>query len=192
MLTLRLSEVRDTGIGIAPRRNRTNCSRASAGRRLHHAALRRHGPGLAICKSLAELMAGVVGADYPGEGSTFQCRCRCAGGACARAATAPGSATLARVLVVDDNAHTATVLAEMLRPWRSRHAQRRGTGTVGTERRQQRGQPYDLVVLDWQMPGMDGLELGDRIGEPGTAAAAALRDGHRLWRKTCARRSTRH
>jgi two-component system sensor histidine kinase/response regulator len=71
------------------------------------------------------------------------------------------------VLVVDDNAHAATVLAEMLRSMRfTVEAVHSGAQALqALNAAVQRGQPYDLVVLDWQMPGMDGLELGRRIGE---------------------------
>ena len=87
-----------------------------------------------------------------------------------------------RVLVVDDNAHAATVIAEMLQsmsfevqgPFRCR-----GAGQP-CSRQAARAQP-DLVVLDWQMPGMDGLELRAAHWRAESAPFAALRHGHRLW-----------
>ena len=71
-----------------------------------------------------------------------------------------------RVLVVDDNAHAATVIAEMLQSM-SFEVQQAHSGAEALAAVQQAGARAapDLVVLDWQMPGMDGLELGRRIAE---------------------------
>ncbi|MBI3102385.1 MAG: PAS domain S-box protein [Burkholderiales bacterium] len=166
-VTLRL-EVRDTGIGLTPQQQDKlfqsfQQADASTTRRYGGTGL-----GLAICKSLAELMHGAVGVhSTPGEGSTFWVRLPLRRGAPARALLPAADLQGLRVLVVDDNAHAATVLAEMLRSMRftveSVHSGAQALQALNAA--VQRGQPYDLVVLDWQMPGMDGLDLGRRIGE---------------------------
>ena len=166
-VTLRL-EVRDTGIGLTPQQQDKlfqsfQQADASTTRRYGGTGL-----GLAICKSLAELMHGAVGVQStPGEGSTFWVRLPLRRGAPARALLPAPDLQGLRVLVVDDNAHAATVLAEMLRSMRfTVEAVHSGAQALqALNAAVQRGQPYDLVVLDWQMPGMDGLELGRRIGE---------------------------
>ena len=166
-VTLRL-EVRDTGIGVTPQQQDKlfqsfQQADASTTRRYGGTGL-----GLAICKSLAELMHGAVGVQStPGEGSTFWVRLPLRRGAPARALLPAPDLQGLRVLVVDDNAHAATVLAEMLRSMRfTVEAVHSGAQALqALNAAVQRGQPYDLVVLDWQMPGMDGLELGRRIGE---------------------------
>ncbi len=166
-VTLRL-EVRDTGIGLTPQQQDKlfqsfQQADASTTRRYGGTGL-----GLAICKSLAELMHGAVGVhSTPGEGSTFWVRLPLRRGAPARALLPAADLQGLRVLVVDDNAHAATVLAEMLRSMRfTVEAVHSGAQALqALNAAVQRGQPYDLVVLDWQMPGMDGLELGRRIGE---------------------------
>ncbi|MCK6417153.1 MAG: response regulator [Giesbergeria sp.] len=166
-ITLRL-EVRDTGIGLTPQQQDKlfqsfQQADASTTRRYGGTGL-----GLAICKSLAELMHGAVGVhSTPGEGSSFWVRLPLRRGAPARALLPAPDLQGLRVLVVDDNAHAAIVLAEMLRSMRfTVEAVHSGAQALqALNAAVQHGKPYDLVVLDWQMPGMDGLELGRRIGE---------------------------
>ncbi|MDY0107527.1 MAG: response regulator, partial [Giesbergeria sp.] len=161
-------EVRDTGIGLSPAQmERLFQSFQQA----DTSTTRRYGGtglGLAICKSLAELMGGEVGVHSQwGRGSTFWFTVPLQRGAPARALLPAPDLRGLRVLVVDDNAHAATVLAEMLQSMSFDVAQvHSGTEALAALRQAAvQARPFDLVVLDWQMPGMDGLELGRRIGE---------------------------
>ena len=161
-------EVCDTGIGLSAEQiDRLFQSFQQA----DTSTTRRYGGtglGLAISKSLAELMGGEVGVhSEPGRGSTFWFTVPLRRGAPARTLLPTPKLRGLRVLVVDDNAHAATVIAEMLQSM-SFEVQQAHSGAEALAAVQQAGaraQPFDLVVLDWQMPGMDGLELGRRIGE---------------------------
>ncbi len=161
-------EVRDTGIGLSDEQmERLFQSFQQA----DTSTTRRYGGtglGLAICKSLAELMGGEVGVrSQLGQGSTFWFTVPLQRGAPARALLPAPDLRGLRVLVVDDNAHAAIVLAEMLQSM-SFEVEQVHSGAEALMALQQaaaQSRPFDLVVLDWQMPGMDGLELGRRIGE---------------------------
>ncbi|QAU33332.1 hybrid sensor histidine kinase/response regulator [Janthinobacterium sp. 17J80-10] len=124
------------------------------------------GLGLAIAKNLAELMQGEVGvtSEY-GKGSTFWCTVRVG------VASAPQRRPLAadirgkRVLVVDDNQHARSVLADLLGAMGFVVAQaENGIAALDILASAARdGAPVEIVFLDWQMPGMDGIELAQRI-----------------------------
>ena len=161
-------EVRDTGIGLSTEQmERLFQSFQQA----DTSTTRRYGGtglGLAICKSLAELMGGEVGVrSQLGKGSTFWFTVPLQRGAPARALLPAPDLRGLRVLVVDDNTHAAIVLAEMLQSMSFEVAQVHSgaEALVALQQAAAQAQPFDLVVLDWQMPGMDGLELGRRIGE---------------------------
>ena len=161
-------EVRDTGIGLAPEQiGRLFQSFQQA----DTSTTRRYGGtglGLAISKSLAELMGGEVGVRSTlGAGSTFWFSVPLQRGAPARSLLPAPDLRGLRVLVVDDNAHAASVFAEMLQSMSFAVAQAQsGAEALATlQQAAASGRPFDLVVLDWQMPGMDGLELARRIGE---------------------------
>ncbi len=161
-------EVRDTGIGLAPEQMERlfqsfQQADASTTRRYGGTGL-----GLAICKSLAELMQGEVGVHSTlGRGSTFWVTLPLRRGAPTKPLLPAPELQGLRVLVVDDNANAAMVLSEMLRSMRfAVDVVHSGAEALAALRdAAQTGQAYGLVVLDWQMPGMDGLELGQRIGD---------------------------
>ncbi|SMF95197.1 PAS domain-containing protein [Methylomagnum ishizawai] len=154
-------EVRDTGIGIAPEiagRLFQAFEQADAGTTRRHGGT---GLGLAITRRLAEMMGGSVGvASEPGRGSTFWLTARLEKAAPPAPATPrPYSAGLS-VLVADDLPEARLVLAELLAALGFR-AETTGNGALALDllqRADRAGEPFDLVVLDWRMPGLDGIE----------------------------------
>jgi two-component system, sensor histidine kinase and response regulator len=164
-------EVIDTGIGIAPDMI-TRLFDAFA--QADDSTTRRYGGtglGLAITRQLAQMMGGHSGVDSsPGAGSRFWFTARFAEIGPARQVTRALPVLGLRALLVDDLAAARDALGAMLRQL----GLRTDTAASGEEALQKvaaaeaDGQPYGALVLDWQMPGMDGLMLaGHLASRPG-------------------------
>ncbi|MFZ2034687.1 MAG: response regulator [Candidatus Dormiibacterota bacterium] len=161
-------EVTDTGIGIdAAQQSRLFESfiqaDASTTRRFGGTGL-----GLAICKKLVERMGGQVGVQSEaGKGSTFWFALTLEIGTLRPGRPAPSHAALqdVRVLVVDDNKTNRVILEQNLRVWgaRSSSFESGREALLGLHHALEAGDPYRLAVLDYQMPGMDGIELARAI-----------------------------
>ena len=160
--------VSDTGIGLskhAAARLFESFSQADA------SVTRRHGGtglGLSICKRLVEMMGGQIWVESTlGEGSTFSFT-----GVFSRAFEAdesrfryPPQLDGLRVLVVDDNSAARDILCDMLASF-SFTADPVASGeeaVAALEAAVEDGRPYQLVLMDWRMPGMDGVETSAAI-----------------------------
>ncbi len=175
-------EVQDTGIGISAEQQAGLFQRFV---QADNSTTRRFGGtglGLAICRRLVELMHGEIGVvSTPGEGSIFWFSVPFTP---ARAPAAPAAAAGDadslldhRILVVDDNATNRKVLNHLLQRWRVVHAAVDSAEAAlrELERAVTAREPYDLVVLDHQMPGTDGAELARRISQhPGLGRPAMV------------------
>ncbi|RYF54022.1 MAG: PAS domain-containing sensor histidine kinase, partial [Comamonadaceae bacterium] len=165
-------EVRDTGIGLTQdQMGRLFQSFQQA----DTSTTRRYGGtglGLAICKSLAELMGGEVGVESVyGKGSTFWVALPLERGTVARLMLPPPDLRGRRVLVVDDNHTAATVLSDMLQAM-GFQVEQAHSGLEALERLREsmvQHQPFGLLLLDWHMPGMDGVQLAGHIRGLGMA-----------------------
>lgn len=163
--------VRDSGIGMSEEQQ----SRLfrSAGHDDPSTAPRPGGSGLglAISRQLVELMGGTIGVQSePGAGSTFRIEIRFEAAGTetiSDAAAAPRELTLIgrRALVVDDNEEArevSLVLAmqlglQVLSAPDGQHA------LQVVEEADQRGEPIDLLLMDWRMPDIDGISCARRI-----------------------------
>jgi signal transduction histidine kinase/DNA-binding response OmpR family regulator len=160
--------VRDTGIGIDPARVEQLFDSFS---QADSSTTRRYGGtglGLAISRQLVEMMGGEIGAiSEPGQGSTFWFTVQLP--VAAPKPPAPRGLDGLDVLVVDDNATNREILERRLASWRMR-CETAGGGEEGLERireREQQGRPFDLVLLDHLMPGLDGLDVVAALGSGG-------------------------
>ncbi|MGC3986913.1 MAG: response regulator [Pseudorhodoferax sp.] len=157
--------VQDTGIGIAAEdlgRLFTPFAQAD------DTSTRRHGGtglGLALTRSIAEQMGGEAGAESrPGSGSRFWFTARLG---VAQAAPAPQPAALQglRALVVDDLPEARDTLAELLRGLglAADTAPDGAQALTLAQQAAQAGRPYELLLLDHAMPGLDGVQAGTRL-----------------------------
>jgi two-component system, sensor histidine kinase and response regulator len=158
-------EVSDTGIGISPEQQRRlflafTQADASTTRRYGGTGL-----GLAISKQLVTLMGGEMNVQSePGGGSTFSFTVTLEKQPeyASRVRNVPVDLAGRRALVVDDNRANCTILEKQLSSWGIRTTAVEG-GPEALEELRSGGDPYDLAVLDMQMPNMDGMELARRI-----------------------------
>ena len=163
-LQLRI-RVRDTGIGIpADRRDRLfqSFSQVDASTTRHFGG---SGLGLAISRRLAEIMGGTMWVESEvGNGSTFGFTALVEEGESEPRHLRPASHETLRgrcVLVVDDNATNRDILRRQLERWGATVA----LAASGQEalHRAERGERFDLAVLDYHMPVMDGAELAPKL-----------------------------
>ena len=159
--------VRDTGIGIDEEQRQ----------RLFHAftqadtsTSRKYGGtglGLAICKRLVELMGGRLGVDSePGIGSTFHFRAPFRLQSRQRRLEISSEDILGmRVLIVDDNTNARDILQGMLHALKfdADTAADAASAIAMLEKACAAGRPYRLVLMDWMMPGINGVEAVRQI-----------------------------
>jgi PAS domain S-box-containing protein len=159
--------VRDTGIGLSPEQ----CGRLfQAFSQADGSTTRQYGGtglGLSICKRLVEIMGGEIRVDSkPGEGSTFTFSAwfELEKESEPRACYFPESLDGAHVLVVDDSPTSRTILSKLLSQLPVRvDSVDSGRAALEAVRRRDADDPYRLIFMDWQMPGMDGIEATRRI-----------------------------
>ena len=158
-------EIEDTGIGMTPEQQ-DRLFRAFT--QADASTTRRYGGtglGLTISKQLVEMMGGEIGVESePGRGSTFSFTVTFEKslGSPPPAPGRPGSSLGdLRVLVVDDNATNRRIFEKQLTSWGAANREAPDGRRALEELRAAAGrdEPYDLAILDMQMPGMDGIEL---------------------------------
>ena len=172
-------EVHDTGIGIAPEKQALlfqPFTQVDASTTRHYGGT---GLGLSISRQLVEAMHGTISVSSRlGEGSTFWFTVTLARQVDASRPAAERFVPMmgARVLIVDDNAHSRQILESLVSSWgmRSRTAASAEEG-LAMLRSAAGSEAYQMALLDVMMPGLDGIEMARRMkAEPALAKTPVI------------------
>jgi signal transduction histidine kinase/CheY-like chemotaxis protein/HPt (histidine-containing phosphotransfer) domain-containing protein len=157
-------EVTDTGKGIQPE-NLATIFESFA--QEDNSTTRQYGGtglGLAICKQLVELMGGEIGiSSKPGIGSTFFFTVPLAADPTAVRELPAGGLNRARMLIVDDNLTNREIVGQHLRSWGVMVSEASSGREAMAILDRALGGQYDALILDGQMPDMDGAALARAI-----------------------------
>ncbi|HXN36014.1 MAG TPA: ATP-binding protein, partial [Opitutaceae bacterium] len=162
--------VRDQGAGMTEAEISTLFTKFTRLESARSGNIRGTGLGLAVCRLLAGKMGGRVGVDStPGEGSCFWAELPLVAvrGADAAAAPCAARATALRALIVEDIDYNVVAMQAMLRKL-GIQSDVVNDGVAALERL--RASFYDVVFLDWNLPGLIGTEVASRYRavEPST------------------------
>ena len=172
--------VSDTGIGI-PLEKQSLLFKAFS--QVDASTTRKYGGtglGLAISGQLVRMMGGRIWLESEaGRGSTFHFTVQLnvsKAAALPRVLAEPVSIHGLPVLVVDDNATNRRILEEMLSNWRMQPTVVESAWVALSllERAHEAGEPFALVLLDGNMPEMDGFALAERIKQNAALATATV------------------
>lgn len=171
--------VSDTGIGIAPDKLDVIFDSFTQADGSTTRTFGGTGLGLSICRSLVTMMKGRIWAENnPGGGSTFNVVARF--GLSPLPAAEPArqldDCDRRRILIVDDNQTNLFIMQQALSQW--------GFQTTSTTRGDQaldlllqaasEGSPFELAIIDGQMPDMDGVSLARNIRDTGVQPDLAI------------------
>ncbi|POZ61465.1 PAS domain S-box protein [Chromobacterium alticapitis] len=160
-------EVSDTGIGIAPEQlarifDGFTQAEASTTRRFGGTGL-----GLVISKRLIELMGGQLQVESQlGHGSRFWFELALEMSDETPLVPTPAVAKDSlRILVVDDNPLAGEILVNTIKQlgWRAEYAEGGEEALACARRLADKGERYDVALMDWRMPQMDGLGVAERM-----------------------------
>lgn len=158
--------VRDTGIGMTPEQT---SKLFQAFTQADMSTTRKHGGtglGLTISQKLVEMMEGRIWVESEaGVGSTFLFTVWLeVGSATGQRKLLPEQLLKLNVLVADDNSAAREILADALQGITDQvDVVSSGAEAVAAVKQRDASAPYDLVFMDWKMPGMNGLEASRRI-----------------------------
>ncbi len=160
--------VQDTGIGMTPEQQGRLFQAFS---QADGSTTRKYGGtglGLTISKRLVEMMNGEIGvSSEAGVGSTFHFTAIFGRGRAAKSPRRiiPDHLSQMRVLIVDDNATARDILTGFVKAF-GFSCDEANSGEESIDKvvaAEQDGAPFDLILMDWKMPGIDGLENSRRI-----------------------------
>jgi CheY-like chemotaxis protein len=159
--------MRDTGIGMTAEQQANLFQAFSQADTSTTRKFGGTGLGLTISKRLVSMMDGEIWVESePGKGSTFSFTADFGLGKEAvkkRFVPSPDLKGL-RVLVVDDNATSRQIFQDILESFSFEvHLAASGEDALEEIERADEDQPFELVIMDWKMPGMDGIEASKRI-----------------------------
>lgn len=153
--------VRDTGIGMSAEQQAklfTSFTQADSSTTRKFGGT---GLGLAISRQIVTLMGGEISVDSrEWQGTTFRFTI-CLGKLGAEPVLQPDPALKSlRILAVDDNPASREIIVELFAEWAMQVdvVDAATEALARIEAADAAGRPYDLALLDWKMPGMDGLE----------------------------------